>query len=129
MFMAQRRRRPVIDVAVNQGYFEHRFSHPGSRLVVYRRDLQEGIDPGDARVSYRNSFCPSNALPVSSHQSIHIAPAIRTMGRTATIEAAARPPTRAPRRWRAAWPPRIHGEGRWSARAGRRSPTQGLWRG
>ncbi|MCY4470686.1 MAG: alpha/beta hydrolase [Thiotrichales bacterium] len=65
---------PVIDVAVNRGYFEHRFSHPGSRLVVYRRDPAEGADPDDARVSYRNSFLPELRIAGFSHQSIHIAP-------------------------------------------------------
>ena len=75
VFMAMSADDPVIDVAVNRGYFEHRFSHPGSRLVVYRRDLQEGIDPGDARVSYRSSFLPEQRIAGFSHQAIHIAPA------------------------------------------------------
>ena len=74
VFMAQSAGDPVIDVAVNQGYFEHRFSHPGSRLVVYRRDPREGTGPGDARVSYRNSFLPEQRIAGFSHQSIHIAP-------------------------------------------------------
>ena len=51
-----------------------RFSHPGSRLVVYRRNLSEGSDPGDARVSYRNSFLPEQRIAGFSHQSVHIAP-------------------------------------------------------
>ncbi len=75
VFMAMSADDPVIDVAVNRGYFEHRFSHPGSQLVVYRRDLREGIDPGDARVSYRNSFLPEQRIAGFSHQAIHIAPA------------------------------------------------------
>ena len=75
VFMAQSADDPVIDVAVNQGYFEHRFSHPGSRLVVYRRDPREGTGPGDARVSYRNSFLPEQRIAGFSHQTIHIAPA------------------------------------------------------
>lgn len=33
--------------AVNHDYFDNRFFHPGSRLVVYRRDPREGTDPGD----------------------------------------------------------------------------------
>ena len=65
---------PVIDVAVNRDYFENRFSHPGSRLVVYRRDPREGTDPDDARISYRNSFLPEQRIAGFSHQSIHIAP-------------------------------------------------------
>ena len=67
---------PVIDVAVNRSYFEHRFSHAGSRLVVYRRNPGEGIDPADARISYRNSFLPVSEQRIAgfSHQSIHIAP-------------------------------------------------------
>ena len=74
VLMAQSADNPVIDVAVNRNYFELSFSHPGSRLVVYRRDVQEGIDPGDARVSYRNSFLPEQRIAGFSHQSIHIAP-------------------------------------------------------
>ena len=65
---------PVIDVAVNRDYFAQRFSHPGSRLVVYRRNPSEGSDPGDARVSYRNSFLPEQRIAGFSHQSLHIAP-------------------------------------------------------
>ena len=75
VFMALSADDPVIDAAVNQGYFEHRFSHPGSRLVVYRRDPREGTGPGDARVSYRNSFLPEQRIAGFSHQAIHIAPA------------------------------------------------------
>ena len=75
VFMAMNADDPVIDVAVNRSYFEHSFCHPGSQLVVYRRDLQEGIDPGDARVSYRNSFLPEQRIAGFSHQAIHIAPA------------------------------------------------------
>ena len=73
--MAQSADDPVIDVAANQGYLEHRFSHPGSRLVVYRRDPREGTGPDDARVSYRNSFLPEQRIAGFSHQAIHIAPA------------------------------------------------------
>ena len=75
VFMAQSADDPVIDVAVNRSYFEQRFSHPGSRLVVYRRDPREETGPGDARVSYRNSFLPEQRIAGFSHQSIHIAPA------------------------------------------------------
>ena len=75
VFMALNADDPVIDVAVNRDYFENRFSHPGSRLVVYRRDPREGIDPGDARISYRNSFLREQRIAGFSHQSIHIAPA------------------------------------------------------
>ena len=75
VFMAQSADDAVIDAAVNRGYFEHRFSHPGSRLVVYRRDPREGADSGDARVSYRNSFLPEQRIAGFSHQSVHIAPA------------------------------------------------------
>ena len=46
VFMALSADDPVIDVAATRGYFENRFSHPGSRLVVYRRDPREGADPG-----------------------------------------------------------------------------------
>ena len=74
VFMAQSADDPVIDVAVNRSYFEQRFSHPGSRLVVYRRDPREETGPGDARVSYRNSFLPEQRIAGFSHQSIHIAP-------------------------------------------------------
>ena len=74
VFMALSADDPVIDVAVNRDYFERRLSHPGSRLVVYRRDPREGTDPGDARVSYRNSFMPGQRVAGFSHQSIHIAP-------------------------------------------------------
>ena len=74
VFMALSADDPVIDVAANRDYFEHRFSHPGSRLVVYRRDPREGTRPGDARVSYRNSFLPEQRIAGFSHQSIHIAP-------------------------------------------------------
>ena len=75
VFMAQSADDPVIGVAVNRSYFENRFSHPGSRMVVYRRDLREGTDSGDARISYRNSFLPGQRIAGFSHQSIHIAPA------------------------------------------------------
>ena len=75
VFMALSADDPVIDVAVSRGYFEHRFSHPGSRLVVYRRNPGEGPDPGDARISYRNSFLPEQRIASFSHQSVHIAPA------------------------------------------------------
>ena len=75
VFMALSADDPVIDVAANRVYFEHRFSHPGSRLVVYRRDPREGADPGDVRVSYRNSFLPGQRIVGFSHQSVHIAPA------------------------------------------------------
>ena len=74
VFMALSADDPVIDVAVNRDYFEHRFSHSGSRLVVYRRDPREGTDPDDARVSYRNSFLPGQRVASFSHQSVHIAP-------------------------------------------------------
>ena len=75
VFMAQSADDPVIDVTVNRSYFEHRFSHPGSRLVVYRRDPREGTGPDDSRVSYRNSFLPEQRIAGFSHQAIHIAPA------------------------------------------------------
>ena len=75
VFMALSADDPVIDVAINRSYFEHHFSHAGSRLVVYRRNLSEGIDPADARISYRNSFLPEQRIAGFSHQSIHIAPA------------------------------------------------------
>ena len=75
VFMALSADDPVIDVAVSRGYFEHRFSHAGSRLVVYRRNPSEGIDPGDARISYRNSFLLEQRIAGFSHQSLHIAPA------------------------------------------------------
>ena len=74
VFMAQSADDPVIDVAANRGYFQNRFSHSGSRLVVYRRDPREGIDPTDARISYHNSFLPEQRIAGFSHQSIHIAP-------------------------------------------------------
>ena len=75
VFMALSADDPVIDVAVNRSYFEHRFSHSDSRLVVYRRNPSEGTDSGDARISYRNSFLPEQRIAGFSHQSIHIAPA------------------------------------------------------
>ena len=75
VFMALSADDPVIDVPANRGYFENRFSHPGSRLVVYRRDPREGTDPDDARISYRNSFLPEERIAGFSHQSVHIAPA------------------------------------------------------
>ena len=75
VFMALSADDPVIDVAVNRDYFEHRFSHPGSRLVVYRRDPREGSDPGDARIRYRDSFLPEQRIAGFSHQSLHVAPA------------------------------------------------------
>ena len=75
VFMALSADDPVIDVEVNRVYFEHRFSHPGSRLVVYRRNPVEGTEPDDARISYRNSFLPEQRIAGFSHQSVHIAPA------------------------------------------------------
>ncbi len=75
VFMALSDDDPVIDVTVSRGYFERHFSHPGSRLVVYRRDPGEGTDPVDVRISYRNSFLPEQRIAGFSHQSVHIAPA------------------------------------------------------
>lgn len=75
VFMAQSADEAVIDVAVNRRYFEERFTHPGSRLMVYRRDPREGNGPRDARVSYQNSFLPEQRIAGFSHQAIHIAPA------------------------------------------------------
>ena len=75
VFMALSADDPVIDAAANRDYFERRFSHPGSRLVVYRRDPREGSDPGDARIRYRDSFLPEQRVAGFSHQSVHIAPA------------------------------------------------------
>ena len=74
VFMAQSADDPVIDVATNRAWFETRFSHPGSRLVVYRRDLREGVDPADVRIRYANSLLPEQRIVGFSHQSIHIAP-------------------------------------------------------
>ena len=75
VFMALSADDPVIDVAVNRSYFEQRFSHPGSRLVMYRRDPREGDHPGDARIRFRNSYLPEQRIAGFSHQSVHIAPA------------------------------------------------------
>ena len=75
VFMALSADDPVIDVAVNRDYFEKRFTHGGSRLVVYRRDPREGTDGGDARISYRNSLLPQQRIAGFSHQAVHIAPA------------------------------------------------------
>ena len=75
IFMAQSAGDPVIDAAANRDYFLNRFSHPGSRLLVYRRNPQGGTDPADARISYRNSFLPEQRIAGFSHQSLHIAPA------------------------------------------------------
>ena len=74
VFMALSADDPVIDAAAAQGYFENRFSHPGSRLLVYRRDPQEGADPDDGRISYSNSFLPRQRIAGFSHLSLHIAP-------------------------------------------------------
>ena len=74
VFMAQSADDPVIDAAANRAWFETRFSHPGSRLVVYRRDPREGVDPADARIRYANSLLPEQRIAGFSHQSIHIAP-------------------------------------------------------
>ena len=46
VFMALSADDPVIDVAGSRGYFEHRFSHAGSRLVEYRRNLKRGDRSG-----------------------------------------------------------------------------------
>ena len=75
VFMAFTADDPVIDVAAARGYFENRFSHPGNRLVVYRRDPREGTDPGDRRITYFNSFLPGQRIAGFSHLSLHIAPA------------------------------------------------------
>ena len=75
VFMALSADDPVVDVAAARGYFERRFSHRGSRLVVYRRDAREGADPTDARIGYVNSFLPGQRVAGFSHQSLHIAPA------------------------------------------------------
>ncbi len=75
VFMAMSADDSVIDVAVNRDYFTDRFSHPGSRLGVYRRDPREGTDPNDARISYSNSFLPGQRIAGFSHLSVHIAPA------------------------------------------------------
>jgi len=75
VFMALSADDPVIDAAAARGHFENRFSHAGSRLVVYRRDPREGADPGDRRISYSNSFLPGQRIAGFSHLSLHIAPA------------------------------------------------------
>ena len=74
VFMAQSADDPVIDVASNFNHFRSRFNHPGSRLIVYRQDPQEGTDPDDGRISYRNSLLPEQRVAGFSHLSIHIAP-------------------------------------------------------
>ena len=74
VFMALSADDPVVDVAATLGYFEQRFSHRGSRLVVYRRDAREEADPGDARIGYVNSYLPGQRIAGFSHQSLHIAP-------------------------------------------------------
>ena len=73
VFMAQSADDPVIDVAANQEYFRRRFTHPGSRLLVYRRNLQ-GIEELDPRVRYFSSFLPAQRIASFSHLSLHIAP-------------------------------------------------------
>jgi len=73
VFMAQSADDPVIDVAANQKYFRKRFAHPGSRLLVYRRNLQE-IEEPDSRVRYFSSFLPAQRIASFSHLSLHIAP-------------------------------------------------------
>ena len=91
VFMALSADDPVIDAAAARGYFENRFSHPGSRLLVYRRDPQEGADPDDGRISYSNSFLPGNgsrASPISRSTS---RPATRTTAPRATTGVAAAP--------------------------------------
>ncbi len=74
VFMALSADDPVIDAAAARGYFENRFSHPESRLLVYRRDPREGADPADGRISYSNSFLPGQRIAGFSHLSLHIAP-------------------------------------------------------
>ena len=74
VFMALGTGDPVIDAGAARAYFETRFSHPGSRLVVYRPDPREGPDPADARIRYVNSFLPAQRIAGFSHLSIHIAP-------------------------------------------------------
>jgi len=74
VFMALGTGDPVIDAPAARAYFETRFSHPGSRLVVYRPDPREGPDPADARIGYVNSFLPAQRIADFSHLSIHIAP-------------------------------------------------------
>ena len=74
VFMAQSADDPVVDAAANRGYFQKHFTHPGSRLLVYRRDPREGADPAEARISYRNSSLPGQRIAGFSHLSIHIAP-------------------------------------------------------
>ena len=74
VFMALSADDPVIDAAAARGYFENRFSHPESRLLVYRRDPREGADTADGRISYSNSFLPGQRIAGFSHLSLHIAP-------------------------------------------------------
>ena len=64
----------VIDPAAVHRYFEDRFSHPGSRLLAYRRNPKESIDAGDARIHYSNSFLPEQRIAGFSHLAVHIAP-------------------------------------------------------
>ena len=74
VFMTHTADDPVIDVIANQGYFRTHFTHPGSRLVEYRRLAREGVDPDDSRVRYVNSFLPEQRIVSFSHLSIHVAP-------------------------------------------------------
>lgn len=64
----------VIDPVAARQYFEDRFAHPGGRLLVYRRNPQEGIDSGDGRIRYINSFLPDQRIAGFSHLAVHIAP-------------------------------------------------------
>ena len=65
VFMALSANDPVIDVGANRSLFEIRFSHPGSRMVVYR---------SDPRINFFNSFLPGQRIDGFSHQAVHIAP-------------------------------------------------------
>jgi len=73
VFMAQSADDPVISVGVNEKYFRKHFTHPDSRLIVYRRNLQD-VDALDSRIRYVNSFLPAQRIASFSHVSLHIAP-------------------------------------------------------
>ena len=109
------------------GSHEHRRAQ---RLDAGCAGIQaRGPIPSMCASATATASCPSNTSPACRISRSTSRRPMRTMGRTATIEAAARRPTRAPRRWRAASPPRIPGGARCSTTTRRRSPAERPWRG
>lgn len=75
VFVAQSANDAVIDHGTVRDHFARHLVHPDGRLLLYRRDPQEGPDSSDPRTIYVNSDLPKQRIAGFSHLSLHISPA------------------------------------------------------